>query len=874
MMKMKWAPCFLSVLVLVAGANARKAIAGPPCDTGFIGDLEMQNWASTGILGGTTSTSPNFGPTGSATFSYDVNLGNPGSGVFFRTATFSVSAPFTGPFSFDYDFSGFHAFFQAEAVFQVFANSSSGTETITIVDQATSGNFNFAGSTSIDIENGFSFGFIVGGSNGDANSRLRGDLLISNVNGDADSDTVTDDCDVCDGFDDTQDLDGDGIPNGCDDLQIPCPVDSQVFAPDGAFNALSCEITTTGALRPPFEGTFTNRGTPDNAVLTNNGVLLGAGSFFVTWINEAGATIENNSDWNFGAADTATQNAGTINNNATGLQSSTSLMNTNTGTVNNAGIWTEANGTLNTNAGDIFNLATGAMTLPRFENQPSGMLNSAGEFAMQVFSPSVLGSSNAGQIINSGTFVSNMTAGALPDTLFNNTATGTFVNESGGQATLAGGIENRGAMTNDARATIIHDLGNGVAFTVLEGGELNNAGTFESNSDFVISGPNATLNNTGTFNKNQNQSDLRIMDNATLNNQAGGSMNLFTTLQMGANNDEVATLNNFGTMNFSVQNNSGGDLRMFAATILNNESTGTINVDFARTSIISGTINNAGMIDHNLSVWLLNGPIVNQAGASLVLRNAAFITAGSDGASIDNAGIVNISSVPGINFGIVGRYTQTAGSSTIDSQLVAREIDFQGGTLGGIGTLEVTGVDPVTNSGATVEPGASTGTLTITGDYMQGPGGTYAVEIGVVAPDTVHDVLAVSGTATLAGTLTVTAINGFVPMLGDTFEILTAGGEINGQFDYVSVGGFPANLFVNVTYGVNVVTVEIVESANGDCVVDGLIDLFDFDAFHSCFTGPAAGPLSAACRCADFDSDDDVDLADFGAFQLAFSGSS
>ena len=37
-----------------------------------------------------------------------------------------------------------------------------------------------------------------------------------------------------------------------------------------------------------------------------------------------------------------------------------------------------------------------------------------------------------------------------------------------------------------------------------------------------------------------------------------------------------------------------------------------------------------------------------------------------------------------------------------------------------------------------------------------------------------------------------------------------------------------------------------------------------------CFTGPAGGPLGNDCRCVDFDSDGDVDLADYGAFQVAY----
>jgi cytochrome c peroxidase len=61
-----------------------------------------------------------------------------------------------------------------------------------------------------------------------------------------------------------------------------------------------------------------------------------------------------------------------------------------------------------------------------------------------------------------------------------------------------------------------------------------------------------------------------------------------------------------------------------------------------------------------------------------------------------------------------------------------------------------------------------------------------------------------------------------------------------------------------------------IDSVPGDCDGDGDVDLVDFSAFQLCFTGSSAGPVDSACVCSDFDRDGDVDLADFGAFQLAF----
>lgn len=58
----------------------------------------------------------------------------------------------------------------------------------------------------------------------------------------------------------------------------------------------------------------------------------------------------------------------------------------------------------------------------------------------------------------------------------------------------------------------------------------------------------------------------------------------------------------------------------------------------------------------------------------------------------------------------------------------------------------------------------------------------------------------------------------------------------------------------------------------GDCDNDGDVDLVDFGQFQLCFSGSGA-PIAAGCECADSDADGDADLVDFGAFQLAFTGS-
>ncbi|MCG8406574.1 MAG: hypothetical protein MI923_15375 [Phycisphaerales bacterium] len=592
--------------------------------------------------------------------------------------------------------------------------------------------------------------------------------------------------------------------------QITCPVDAVADVPDGSFNAFDCEITAAGTLRPAANGTFTNLGAPDNAVLTINGGIEQLSGGGITYINEAGATIENNGAWNTitsSLSSSVLQNAGTTDNNSTGSVRFVVLENT--ATFNNAGLWEVITSSdSNTNSGDIFNLAGGSISFPRFENQVGGMVENAGMFQQGVNSTLLQESSNAGDIFNSGTFLSEF-GDPFPTTdVFNNTATGTFTNQSGGQATFVGGVENRGTITNEAGGTMTHDEGNG-AFTVLDGGQLINEGTFNANSNLTATGAGTTITNSGMYIGGIRFNRLDISAGATLNNQAGGTIVVISEVTVGTGGS--GTINNAGVFNVD----DPGRFSMIGNSILNNADSGVINFESSLEPRVT-TLDNAGVVNVN-GLLFLRGDFINRPGGTF---NVNFGFVPNLGTSIENAGAVNIN-VGSLFDSIGGRYTQTAGSTQVESRMQLAEIDFQGGTLTGTGSLEATG-GPLTNTGASVEPGASAGTLTVTGDYTQDQNGTYVAELGGLTPDTEHDVLVVTGDAVLAGRLEVRLIDGFVPQVGDTFEVLRAG-SINGEFD--TVVSVPAPLAVTVDYTVDTVTVTVTQGCDSDD--DGVCDVDD-----------------------------------------------
>jgi len=89
------------------------------------------------------------------------------------------------------------------------------------------------------------------------------------------------------------------------------------------------------------------------------------------------------------------------------------------------------------------------------------------------------------------------------------------------------------------------------------------------------------------------------------------------------------------------------------------------------------------------------------------------------------------------------------------------------------------------NNGGTVCPGESPGTMTITGDFTQGPGGTLQIELSDV-----FDVLTVGGQVSLGGNLQVLLYNGFTLTAGLSFDCLNWGSLV-GTFDALGLPALP-----------------------------------------------------------------------------------
>ncbi|MEM8864369.1 MAG: peptidylprolyl isomerase [Planctomycetota bacterium] len=157
-------------------------------------------------------------------------------------------------------------------------------------------------------------------------------------------------------------------------------------------------------------------------------------------------------------------------------------------------------------------------------------------------------------------------------------------------------------------------------------------------------------------------------------------------------------------------------------------------------------------------------------------------------------------------------------------------------------------------------PGLQLGVVTVP-QFRQAFSGTLEVQLRGPTAGADHDQLAVTGNATLDGTLDISTIANFSPTLGSEFTILTAG-SIVGEFTSLAAPDLGDALGWHVEITADEVVLSVVRS--GDYDGSGVIDTADYDLWRANFG-------STTFFNADGNGDGRVDSADFTIWRDAFS---
>lgn len=166
---------------------------------------------------------------------------------------------------------------------------------------------------------------------------------------------------------------------------------------------------------------------------------------------------------------------------------------------------------------------------------------------------------------------------------------------------------------------------------------------------------------------------------------------------------------------------------------------------------------------------------------------------------IDNTSVLNVKSA----------FNQIAGNTTVNGLLNASGsgVNIQGGTLSGTGVVN----GNILMAGAMM-PGDTTGAgaFTINGSYTQTSSGSLIEEVGWVNGMT-GSLLHVNGTANLDGTLALSLLAGYTPMVGDSFILMTFLHDF-GVFDTITGLNLGNNESLQVFYDPHDIRVQVVQT--------------------------------------------------------------
>jgi len=513
-------------------------------------------------------------------------------------------------------------------------------------------------------------------------------------------------------------------------------------------------VTTTGA-----NGNWSNAGIWSPSVVPNNG---GGNTYAVQILNTPVAptvTLDTN-----------------INVNSLGIQSGAGLS-TLSGTTLTLGTL-DNSGTLVIGSGGTVNL-TGGLGITDIVATAS--FDVVGSFTLG--SPSTSALSNLTTVEGSLTLRNGQTTLVMPGG-----SPATLTLAMGGMADVENGstLSISGNLVNDGMLTLGTSGGGGIPSDT-----LNVTGMLTNNGSLVLGDFSGDVANAGSL---VNTGSIYIGQNTTLNLTGGGAG--ITDVVAGSSLDVAGSLlvTNGGTTTNGLAHLTAVEGML---TLENGATTsatpmgGTLNVGMGAALDVSGT---GTRLD-------VHGALSNTGSVAVMGSGNALNVTGN----FNNSGAVEIGQSNLLN--VSNTYKQGAGLTDVVGTLSAQGVKITGGTLQGTGLI--TGNLFVT--GGTLMPGETghPGTLTLSGNYLQGPGGTLVIDISGT-PAGQYSVFSVSGSAQLAGAVDFVALNGFAPVIGDEFTFLYFGAA-SGDFANMVFTNWacPAGAVCEDLFGNGTLTLEI-----------------------------------------------------------------
>ena len=410
---------------------------------------------------------------------------------------------------------------------------------------------------------------------------------------------------------------------------------------------------------------------------------------------------------------------------------------------------------------------------------------------------------------------------------FDNITFGAAVPQGGGSPSV----------TNIVGTHSVSDVNQGTVNPVFEGGailaSLGDGVTQSLTTDLTVRSENGvfSVDDGVTLTASGNITDASGMSGAITKTGTG------TLTLTGANSYTGGTLvsagrltGNTASLQGAIVNNAAVEFAQSASgTYAGNMSgtggltkTGTGTLTLTGTnSYTGGTLVSTGRLVG--STASLQGAIVNNAEVEFAQTSAGTYAGNMGGTGAFYKSGAGSLALGGIT-SITGAANITAGRLNITGQLTAASVTVQNAaTLSGNGVI---GGNVTVQSGGSLAPGESAGTLSVVGNVSFLTGSNFGVEIDGRTYNPAggagsYDLLRISGVANLGGTIAPTlrsitgaATNNYLPLIGESFLVLSAG-TVTGNFSSVAQpsAGLPADSRFDAIYGGDFVRLVVTPSS-------------------------------------------------------------
>lgn len=541
-----------------------------------------------------------------------------------------------------------------------------------------------------------------------------------------------------------------------------------------------------------------------------------------------------------------TINAGTLqigNNTSTGSLAG-NVVNNGALTFNRTGVLSY-NGSIS-GSGGINQLGAGTVVLGGNSTYSGNTVITYG--VIRAVSANALGSTSGGTTVANGAsleLAGNVTIGAEALSL-----EGTGISGSGALRNVSGNNTYGGAISLAENATLRSDGGtltvgnsianNGHALTVNAAAgnvtfsqAMTGAGGVTKTGAGTLRVNHANGLGTGAVSLNAGTLALTGSVNASTFNWTGGQIALDlagTNLLAATDFDKVGS----GSFNFSLSNPSDGEFTLvtftnqtgftaadFTATFTNGKKydfvfdlqADKLVVSLSRTAVVTGPDLNNGegvptnadfIVEGNVTTY---GPVYANVVNALTFMPGSQLFFDNNTVSVTSGGVTLVPGATSLVYGngtfyipngfnllgegalnvlipveVTGPSNVNAGTTLyVNNSWTTQQLNvLAGGALYGSGIVN----GAVVNSG-TINPGNSPGTLTVNGNFTQTQTGTFLMEIASAAS---FDQLVVNGNASLAGTLQISLLDGFLPFYGQRFEFIDA---FSMEGNFTTIDGLP-----------------------------------------------------------------------------------